>query len=305
MKLLTVIIAALLSAVAGWGSSDRDSHWEIGAPPGMLIRLEKSTISEFKKAMNWFLPYWVNYDLNLPTHYEHTFHFFFHLLPFHVSWDDIRYSQFDFDVQNTEVDLVELDRRHYMHIDFPAIRHWEISANQHTNTWLLPHNSHAKLFLKYIDLDIQTGLRLDKHGYLDPILYACKIDIGESGVSYDNHLIAELAHQGFRLLIVVIQDSVSFIGEYVFTHTLGPIIDAYTNHYRFGFYWWTPWPGAWDYDLFYLDARNVRQPEIHGGHADFFLAGDLIYGPDEDSRTGCILDDGQLRFENETDRADS
>ena len=104
----------------------------------------------------------------------------------------------------------------------------------------------------------------------------------------------------FRLLVVVIEDSVSFIGEYVFTHTVGPLIDSYTNHYQFQFYWWAQWPGQWNYDLFRLDARNVRNPEIYDGHADFFLAGDLIYGED-----GCMLEDNDIHFAVEEDRADS
>lgn len=49
-----------------------------------------------------------------------------------------------------------------------------------------------------------------------------------------------------------------------------------------------------------LDARNVRNPEIYEGHADFFIAGDLIY-----NETGCVLDSSNIEFANETDRADS
>ena len=44
----------------------------------------------------------------------------------------------------------------------------------------------------------------------------------------------------------------------------------------------------------------MRNPEIYDGHADFYLAGDLIYHGE-----GCALDPGYLEFVNETDRADS
>ena len=101
-------------------------------------------------------------------------------------------------------------------------------------------------------------------------------------------------------MIVVIENATQFVGRYLFSHTLGPLIDTYTNQYRFKIWWSSPWPGVWDYDSFYFDARNVRDPVIHDASIDFYMAGDLIY---EDE--GCILDPEELEFKNETSRANS
>ena len=48
--------------------------------------------------MDWFLPYYVNFDLNLPQEYETTLYLFFKLIPVPIIWTDIQYTQFDLDV---------------------------------------------------------------------------------------------------------------------------------------------------------------------------------------------------------------
>lgn len=153
--------------------------------------------------------------------------------------------------------------------------------------------------LKYIDFNIQTDLKMDKNGYLDPYIKQCMIDIGKSTVEYDSHVVEFIAHETLDLMLVIIEQSVEFIGEYVFTHTLGPLIDTYTNHYQFQFWWWSQWPGQWAYDTFKLDARMVRDPVIDNAAIDFFMAGDLIYGDE-----GCILKpDPDLDFVSDDEQA--
>lgn len=101
-------------------------------------------------------------------------------------------------------------------------------------------------------------------------------------------------------MIVVIEQGTRFVGNYIFSSTLGPLIDTYTNQYRFKIWWSSPWPGQYDYDSFHFDGRNVRNPIIHDASIDFFVAGDLIY-----EEEGCILDLEELEFKNETGRANS
>jgi hypothetical protein len=38
--------------------------------PGLALRLNQQTINEFKKAMEEFLPHFVDADLKLPTEFE-------------------------------------------------------------------------------------------------------------------------------------------------------------------------------------------------------------------------------------------
>jgi hypothetical protein len=101
-------------------------------------------------------------------------------------------------------------------------------------------------------------------------------------------------------MLVVIEQATKFVGEYIFSHTLGPLVDTFTNQYQFEFWWWSPWPGQWDYDRFRIDGRNVRDPIIEDGAIDLFLAGDIIY-----DGQGCIMEPGELAYEKEEDTANS
>jgi hypothetical protein len=48
--------------------------------PGIMIRLEQRTINSFKNAMEQFLPYYLNFDINLPHEYHYKFALFYNLI---------------------------------------------------------------------------------------------------------------------------------------------------------------------------------------------------------------------------------
>jgi len=84
-------------------------------------------------------------------------------------------------------------------------------------------------------------------------------------------------HQFVYFGIVIIENSVYFVGEYIFTNMMGPVMDSFLNHYQFPFYLASLVRGQNTWDTFSYDFRNTKDPEIFQGQADFFLAGDLIY----------------------------
>lgn len=51
-----------------------------GMNPGMILRLEESTIQGVKKAMQEFLPHYINMDMDLPTEYHYDFALLFGIL---------------------------------------------------------------------------------------------------------------------------------------------------------------------------------------------------------------------------------
>ena len=56
--------------------------------PGMQLRLEQSSMDAMKKAMQQFLPHYLNSDLNLPTEYELKFSLC-DFLSWHFQWTNI------------------------------------------------------------------------------------------------------------------------------------------------------------------------------------------------------------------------
>lgn len=69
-----------------------------GMNSGMALRLEQKTIDSWKRAMQGFLPHYINADLDLPKHYQYHVGFLFDFLTWTVTWDNIKYDvgKFDF-----------------------------------------------------------------------------------------------------------------------------------------------------------------------------------------------------------------
>ena len=69
--------------------------------PGMILRLEQRTLDKFKKAMETFLPHYINFDAHLPEQFEYHFHLLFEFLTWDVKWTNITYEKADLDIADT------------------------------------------------------------------------------------------------------------------------------------------------------------------------------------------------------------
>jgi len=68
--------------------------------PGMALRLEQSTVDQFKSSIKDFLPHYVYSDMLLPETEKYTLSMFFDLLQWTVEWRDIKYSVPKFDIED-------------------------------------------------------------------------------------------------------------------------------------------------------------------------------------------------------------
>ena len=144
-----------------------------------------------------------------------------------------------------------------INVKFPAIKHWEIDANQDVNFWFLPDYSNVQLIFKDFKFDFETDLVLDEHGYLDPVVYSADIHFGESYLYHDNPITAFVMHQFIYFGIVIIENSVYFVGQYIFTNMMGPVMDSFLNHYMFPFAFPSMVRGQNTWDIFTLDFRQT------------------------------------------------
>lgn len=162
--------------------------------PGMIMRLQQPTVNSFKKAMEEFLPHYINYDLDMPEHYHYEFGLFFNLLQWKIDWKNITYTNADLDISDVKVDLIRHDEQPMMSVEFPAVKHWEIDAYQFVNFWFLPDHSNVQLIFKDLKIDFGTTFVLDEHGYLDPVVGKIDIHFGESYLYHDNPFTAFAMH---------------------------------------------------------------------------------------------------------------
>ena len=116
-------------------------------------------------------------------------------------------------------------------MDFPAIKDWFIKAHEKTNSWFLPEESDIGIHIQNFDVDFKAALRLDKNGYIDPIVYNVDIKFGNSMVTHSNWFLELIMHELVLFSEVMIENSAWFFGEYMFTNLLGPVMDKFFNRY--------------------------------------------------------------------------
>jgi hypothetical protein len=116
--------------------------------PGLAMRLNQQTINEFKKAMEEFLPHYVDADLQLPTEYEQTFELLWGLIKFDYEWTNVAYVTPRLDIADVDIELMkyeEFGNASTIKLYFPMIEYWEMSAHQVQKHWLLSHESDVSL----------------------------------------------------------------------------------------------------------------------------------------------------------------
>lgn len=215
------------------------------------------------------------------------------MLSWKFKWENITYTTPELDVQDIQLKLVRSYDKPQIKFDFPAVKLWEIHAIQHTNTWLTPSVSPVKLVVKDLDLDLEADFQLSGEGYLDPVVYNCKLNFGDSYLYHDNSFVAFFMHQYIYYTLIVIENSVYFVGQYIFTHMLGPVLDEMMNHYRTNIRLPSPLLGQTSSDIFSFDFRSVRSPNIQEGYVDLFILGELIHNNYE-----CVLEADDMGFVN-------
>ena len=154
------------------------SVYQNGMNPGMAIRLEQKSFDAFKSAAQDFLPRYISNDMDLPKEYEYKFGFLTEWLTWSFKWHNIKYSDASFDFKDVKLILNREYDKQMLKIDFPALKKWEISALQETNSWFLPDFSPVRLEFANFDVDFNCYFELMQEGYLKPIVYAIDIKFG-------------------------------------------------------------------------------------------------------------------------------
>ena len=98
---------------------------------------------------------------------------------------------------------------------------------------------------------------------------------------------------------MIIENSVYFVGSYIFNGFLGPIMTSFLNNYQLNLMVPAYFPGAQDASaMFTIDYRNTIDPYIGEGWIDLFFLGEYIY-----EGKGCDLEHDEMDFMGDIDTA--
>ncbi len=84
---------------------------------------------------------------------------------------------------------------------------------------------------------------MDKNGYLDPKIKKVDLDWGTTYFEFEDFWIELYAFQTIKFIMVVIKNSINFVGDAFLSHMIGPIIDRFLNGYKYDFSLTSPFRG--------------------------------------------------------------
>lgn len=129
-------------------------------------------------------------------------------------------------------------------------------------------------------------------GFLKMDVYELEVKFGSTYVYHDNFLLSFIMGQFVEFAIVVIENSTYFVGQYIFSSLLSPMIAKFTNGYQLPLTLYDMYPGqGTSSDQFVLDYRHTIAPYIGEGYIQMFIVGILQYNGE-----GCTLEPTKLDF---------
>lgn len=201
--------------------------------PGMLLRLDSTSINSMKDVLQDLAPKRLLIDMNLPENYTFAWNTQIPGLEWDITFQDIKYHPIELDMTVITVDLEPgYDGDGLLRFDFPALKHWQITAHMITNSWIFGDEGDIDLTIKGLDIDYSCYFKLDDQGYLDPVVFKVKVDMGDTDFQFENWFYQLFFRQFVEFGIVVLENSAWFTGEYLFSAILGPIMDTQLNHYQ-------------------------------------------------------------------------
>ena len=157
-----------------------------GMNPGMQLRVDQTSLNGLKRVCERFLPIYFNVDLEIKEEYDYKFNSSLtKSLNWEILWTNISYTEFDLHMDDVVIEFTNIsygldDYEYLVKFDFPALKHWEITGQQHIGGYVLPGDSFVKFVVKDFDIDFEFDLTVEETGFLDPIVRFVSIDFGES-----------------------------------------------------------------------------------------------------------------------------
>ena len=156
---------------------------------------------------------------------------FFGLIKYHFEWTNIHYNEPTLDILDTKIDFEEKLGKQMLKVDFPAIEHWKIGAHQSVNSMFLPGDGDVVFEFKNMDFKFNCEFNVSSNGYLHPIVYSTDLKWGSSKFYHTDWYWEFLLDTWTRYVLVIIENAIYFLGDYIFTNMLEYPLAALLNHY--------------------------------------------------------------------------
>lgn len=132
---------------------------------------------------------------------------------------------------------------------------------------------------------------LEETGFLVPQVYAMDLTFGNTYFTHDDPWVSFWMQQWIEFMMVIVQNSCYFVGTYIFSSILGPILTQILNNYTTVIPFKDFLPGQESTADFAIDYRMTQTPAIYQGFMDLWFVGEVSY-----SGTGCNIEHDPINF---------
>jgi hypothetical protein len=270
------------------------------APTGVGVRIEQSTVEQWKVAMQRFLPHYITYDLKLAETEHWTFKTLFGLLKYHWTWTDIRYDQPDLDMIDTKIEFTDILDKQMLKVNFATMKYWKIRANQNVDFIFWPQDSVIVLEFRNFDVKMNMELLKTPQGYLKPSIYTTSLNWGQTDFFYEDWFLQLVGFQIIKLMQVISQNSIYFLGDYILSGMMEPVMTNLMSDYRINIPLGALLEGQNAHADFTVDFRQTTNPFIGKGYMDMQSSGELSYNGE-----GCpdTIVDNNMHFVNSKEQS--
>lgn len=239
-KKLVSTFALLYSSQIDLSNAQKSSNFAVpemrspaGRPAGMGLRVQQRTVTQLKSALGEFLPHYLEYDLGINQKKEEfDMSMLFGLLNYHFEFTNIHYEQPTLDLKDTKIKFMDVFHRPMMRVKFPGIKSWKLQMHSKANTWIMPSEADIVFDIEDLMLKFNTELQTTEQGYLRPILWATDLSWGNTKFYHENWMLAVLFDQWINFTLIIVQNSIYFLGDAIMNGMLEPPLTQFMNDYQ-------------------------------------------------------------------------
>lgn len=149
-----------------------------------------------------------------------------------------------------------------------------------------------------LDIKFNANFGITDEGYLKPVVYQTDLKWGRTDFYHENWFVQAISFNTIKYAMVMIQNACYFMGEYIFTGMIEPVLTEFMNNYQWFIVLPSLFKGQNQWDYFVVDIKNTQAPYIGEGYMDFYVVGDLGY---RGSSCGNMIQNDGLSFYRSTE----
>ena len=172
------------------GADQVASLFAVGNYPGMIMRIDESNINQMKKALQEFLPHYLDVDFRMPESYVYKVETLSDLVSAEVRFDKIKLEHPELNLDELKFSFTTHEKTDGIIVKVPTIKNLKLTTDFSIRVFGFSiFDDDFVLDLKDLKTQFKLALRVPEPGKLKPVVNTFDINLGSSQVAAQNWFI--------------------------------------------------------------------------------------------------------------------